>query len=187
MKTEHWKPVPGYETYLVSPDGTVYNTARPNVAPKNQVQYNLYRNGKKQSFRRTALLKLVYPYEWIKDLADDEEAKPVRDCPGYYVTSKGRFFSSYYYKWLTPTPWNRPPFYYYVVHLKGPAARYVHTLVGRHFLPDWRPGLLILHKDETLPYPQINAVSNLWVGTHGDNVRDAIRKGRLIPTFGRPL
>ena len=57
-------------------------------------------------------------------------------------------------------------------------STHIHTLVGRHFCEDYKQGLFILHKDETLPYPQINYLPNLFVGTQKDNVDDKFAKGR---------
>ena len=49
--------------------------------------------------------------------------------------------------------------------------------MGRNFLP-WKDGLFVLHKKETLPYPQINYLNNLWIGTKKDNSIDREEKNR---------
>ena len=55
---------------------------------------------------------------------------------------------------------------------------HVSTLVGRHFLPEYREGLHILHRDETLPLPERDWVENLWVGNQSENRIDCVNKGR---------
>jgi len=45
--------------------------------------------------------------------------------------------------------------------------------------------MFILHKDETLPYPQINYIDNLYVGTNGDNMKDMWEKQRRECNLGQ--
>ena len=54
----------------------------------------------------------------------------------------------------------------------------LHTLVGRAFLSDYKQGLLVCHKDETLPPDEINRVENLFIGDHKINGLDMVSKGR---------
>jgi hypothetical protein len=56
----------------------------------------------------------------------------------------------------------------------------VSTLVGRHFLPEYKSGLIICHKDETLPFPEVHWVDNLWAGTQSENIKDMWSKGRRV-------
>lgn len=120
-------------------------------------------------------------YEWISQLGDDETATPIRHHSGYFVTDKGRVYSTISNRWLkdllmTATK-RRPNPYTYQVKLDG-YSTHIHTLVGRHFCEGYQPGLNILHKDETLPYPQINYADNLYIGTQADNNRDKFQKKR---------
>jgi len=135
---------------------------------------------------KNSLLDECFPFWWIRDLEDGEEVKPIRGFPGYYITNRGKLYSTKnHHCWLEGKP--KPP-YYYITHLYRDGKKtkqHIHTLVGRHFLPDWKEGLFILHREETLSYPEINFPENLWVGTQRDNVMDGVMKGRWN-NFGRP-
>jgi len=112
------------------------------------------------------------------DLQEGEVALPIEGFPEYFITNRGRVWSNMSNRWLTPSPWRR---YYYGIIMRKEGktyARNIHRLVGTHFLPEYKEGLWILHKDETLPYPDIHFVENLWVGTSQQNVIDRDRKGR---------
>ena len=111
------------------------------------------------------------------DLLPGEECKEFR--PGYYITSRGRCWNDRKKKWMpfrqdtkTSRPWGQ----YYYRNWLGCA----HTLVGRAFLEEYQEGMFILHKDETLPYPEINHIENLWAGTHSQNMKDMWDKGRRL-------
>ena len=52
-------------------------------------------------------------------------------------------------------------------------------------MPEYEEGMLILHKDEALPFPEINYVENLWCGTQSDNRKDCVKKGRTKQTRDR--
>lgn len=133
-------------------------------------------------------------YEFIKHLEEGEECRELKQYPGYYITTRGRVWSARSSRFLTPQKQKtyadkrrgyKPPAhnrYFYSVCIMVGGGKYVapriHTLVGRAFLPEYREGLFILHKEETLPYPQINYVENLWVGNNKDNMEDMWRKGR---------
>jgi len=119
-------------------------------------------------------------FEWIKDLIDGEEVKPIKNRQGYFITNKGRVFSTKSNKWLKSY---KDGHYYWGVCLgRGPGRNSfrIHALVGKHFIPEWREGLDVCHKDETLPFPQVNFVENLWVGTRGENLQDAYDKKRRV-------
>ena len=126
----------------------------------------------------STLMRTFFPYEWIKDLDDDEEVRPIKEHPSYFITTKGRVFSWKTYSWLVP---NNHSYYYWCVVLDGKTTN-IHKLVGRHFLP-WEEGLCVLHKNEELPFPEINFLSNLWVGTMKENNDDKMEKGRLVSPF----
>lgn len=109
--------------------------------------------------------------------------KPIDGFPLYEVSTLGKVRSIKTGKLLSS---RSSTLHYSAVTLRldgKPKHRWVHTLVGRNFLGDYEDGLFILHKDETLPNPEINYLDNLFVGTKLDNNRDAIRKGRSIPHF----
>ena len=124
-------------------------------------------------------------YEFLKYLDENEEVKLIKNHPGYFITTKGRVWSNRgkgnRSKWLTPTKGKK---YYWCVTLwdvnnKRKGLK-IHTLVGRHFLNEYKSGLLILHKDENLGCPEINYLENLWVGTNQDNIMDMYSKNRYI-------
>ena len=122
------------------------------------------------------IMRENWKFDFIKDLEDGEECKEMTDFSGYYITNRGRVFSMRTYSWLTPTNFNS---YYYNVGLGKKVGKVVlHTLVGRHFLHDWKPGLDVCHYDEELSFPQINWVENLWSGTRSENLKDSYDKGR---------
>ena len=127
-------------------------------------------------------------YEWIKDLDDDEEAKPIRGHAGYFITNKGRVFSTKRArsgKWGVPATAGRwlkispSTSYYYKVSLGYGRSYDVHRLVGTHFCVSYNtPYDEIGHLDETLPFPQINYASNLRPMSLSENRKDAYTKGR---------
>jgi hypothetical protein len=114
--------------------------------------------------------------------------------PGYFVSNQGRIWSEKTKKFLALSPLTNErrenqrevESYYYGValrHNSGQKRYKIHTLVGRYFLPDYEEGLCILHNREDLPYPEINYLSNLRVGTRRDNNRDMYEKGRRKRTY----
>ena len=124
-------------------------------------------------------------FSWIKDLEDGETATPIKGFPRYYVTSYGKVYSAHFKKVKQLKQYVTSAGSYYRAVMLRSNGKYtcinVHTLVGRNLLPNYREGMYILHRDETLPQPQVNYLSNLWVGDSGDNQRDAYAKGRKKP------
>lgn len=118
-------------------------------------------------------------YNFIHQLENDEECKELKDYPGYFITTKGRVWSSVKGKgrWLSQYKQSQ---YYWGVMFGGKSRgnKLVHQLVGRNFLKEYKDGLNILHKDEALDYPNINFLDNLYVGTAKDNVIDKHIKNR---------
>jgi len=109
-----------------------------------------------------------------------EVIKQIEGHPDYLISNKGRVYSLKSNRWLNPScsVGNR---YYHRVCVRKNGKNfllYVHILVGKHFLSNYTPDMCILHRDETLSYPQIHFVENLWVGSHADNMQDMMRKGR---------
>jgi len=181
-----WKPIPSLENrYEINLLGEVRITRnkKPLKLDKNgryNSSWGLGYGGGKHRWGRSinSLLNEVFPFWWIRELDDDEECREVRNFPGYWITNRGRIYSSYHNKWLYG---RRGKYYHYELSLyrdNKKYKQYIHTLVGRNFLPEYQEGLFILHRDETLPYPEINFPTNLWVGDDGDNNRDRCIKGR---------
>ena len=180
-----WKLISGTRGYMLSPEGEALSPSGKLLKLNMLSGYDSYsvvmEDGRRKHISVSKLMRETYPFEWIKYLEDGEEAKQVPDYPGFYITNRGRMWSDYRWKWLSNCFHNHPPYYYWRVSWgeRGRmTASNIHTLVGRVFLPEYSEGLLILHKNETLSYPEINYVENLYVGTYTDNNRDAVSKNR---------
>ena len=182
-----WKPIPSLENrYEINLLGEVRITRnkKPLKLDKNgryNSSWGLGYGGGKHRWGRSinSLLNEVFPFWWIRELEDDEECREVRNFPGYWITNRGRIYSTKHKcGWMYG---RRGKYYHYELSLyrdNKKYKQYIHTLVGRNFLPEYQEGLFILHRDETLPYPEINFPTNLWVGDDGDNNRDRCIKGR---------
>jgi len=132
----------------------------------------------------------VSKYEFIQHLYEGEECRELGEYPGYYVTTHARLWNSNKGRWMKQRKHKgvdkrrvkQTDRYYWLVTLCNREGKWkttrIHTLVGRAFIPEYREGLFILHKEETLPYPQINYLENLWVGNNSDNMKDMWSKGR---------
>ena len=128
---------------------------------------------------------------WSELLEEGEEVKPVI-VEGIrkgdeYITSFGRLCSGRKLRFVRVNHnmedyYTEVGGYYSPVGLKRIDETYyntrLHTLVGRAFLSDYKQGLLICHKDETLPPDEINRVENLFIGDHKINGIDMVSKGR---------
>ena len=119
----------------------------------------------------------------MMQLLEGEVCKPDPTWPLYNITNYGRVWSTITNKFLTPCKERN----YHKVSLKDATGkrrmRHVHILVGRHYLPDYKEGMNILHIDETLPYPQRHSVANLRVGTQAQNIKEMYDKGRRVSNF----
>ena len=180
-----WKKIDGMP-HKVNCLGEVYTPVNNRMLNTKGVEcYSLSYKGKVVQRTKTSLLREYFPYEWIKYLDDDETAKPLYGGK-YFVTDKGRVWSMRTWKWLSIFQCvTGHTTYYYGVNMNT-THHYIHQVVGRTFLPEYKEGLHILHKDETLCYPNINYLDNLWVGTHQDNMTDMSNKGRQGRCGGRP-
>ena len=177
-----WKTIEECPVYSVSNEGQVKNERtghimKPHQYMKSGTRFYLTNNGKAYQPTTTYLMRKYWKYEWIKELEDDENCRPVIDLPGYYITDKGRLFSLQSYKWLKPY---RGTEYYYVIAMND-KTHTLHRLVGKHFLPDFDENLWVLHDKEELPYPEINYATNLKMGPPQDNSDDMVRKKRQGP------
>jgi hypothetical protein len=185
MKT--WKPISSledrYEICLETKEVRIVKNKKL-LKLNKQGYYNsswgLGFSGKKYRWGRSvnSLMDEVFPFWWIQKLNEDEECTEIKNFSGYYITNQGKIYSIYAHKW-TEGKYKFP--YYYSVELYKNGIKFkqhIHTLIGRHFLKEYQKGMLILHKDETLPYPQINYPDNLWVGNCKDNNVDRCKKGR---------
>jgi hypothetical protein len=118
-------------------------------------------------------------YDFLHQLEEDEECKELKDYPGYFITTKGRVWSSIKGKGRWLSSYKQGQYYWGVmVGGKNGGNKLIHQLVGRNFLNEYKIGLKILHKNENLDYPNINFLDNLYVGTQKDNIVDKNIKNR---------
>ena len=172
-----WKVIEECPCYSVSNEGQVRNDRTGHILkPSNNKQrFDLTQNGKRLG--NPTLYRLMgkyWKFEWIKELDDDEECKPMIGHPDYYITNKARVYSLTSRKWLAPHNTNH---YYHCVVLEE-KCKSLSREVGRHFLSDFEEELDVLHENEKLPYPEIHYAGNLWMGTKSENTQDMITKGR---------
>ncbi len=175
---EEWRQIDNTK-YWLSNEGVVYkrNTCRkPHIytPPPTPVGTPVYNIGKNR-YTLPVLMNRYWKYEWIKHLDEDEVAKPIPNTSGF-ITNKGRVWSGQRYEWATIN--KDVGFEYYECFSLDNKKFRLHTTLGRVFLPDYKEGLLILHRYETLPMSEVNNLSNLWVGTPLDNMLDKVTKGR---------
>jgi len=116
--------------------------------------------------------------EWKKELDEGELSSPIQGFPGYHITSNGKVYSELSSQFVKPLPIKS---YYHCVYLwrnGRRTSRSISTLVGRHFLEGYKEGMDVCHQDETLPFPLIHSLSNLYLGTHRENQREMRNKNR---------
>ncbi len=180
---EIWKQIE-QTPYYVSNEGNIKDSRNGKLKKlynvRGSYQYSCNYKNKRYRGTPTSFLCRYFPYWWINQLEEGETCSPLEGYNKYFVTTYGRVFSNHTGCWLKPyhIPTTYQPPYYYRVGIGGGKEKYLHTLVGRTFLPEYQEGLFILHRDENLPYPEINFLSNLWVGTNSENQLDRYAKGR---------
>ena len=185
MNNETWRVIPSleerYEVCLETSALRATHNKKPlKLNPNGYYNSSWGVDGVKFRWGRsaTSLLDEVFPFWWIRELEEGEEAKACYGFPGYFITTFGRVYSTHQHQWIKLAV-KEPYYYQFSLYLEGKRKKcYSHTLVGRTFLPEWEEGLFILHRDETLSYPEINHPENLWAGTQKDNVLDAMKKER---------
>ncbi len=174
--------IPSFTNYSISKDGVIKNKRGRILKSYFRSGYEviaLSKKGKQSTVRIHNLLSETWNKDqWIDQLKPNEEWKYIKGYENYIITSLGRVWSIKRNRWLS-TPLI-PPYYQNVTLCKDGIwnSCKLHTLVGRHFLKDYKDGLLILHDNEELPIPEVNHLSNLWVGTYKENVDDMYQKGR---------
>lgn len=120
------------------------------------------------------------PIWFLMGLMDCEEFVELEEAPGTFLTNTGRLYCSTRDKWIGSS---QIGYYNKVAIYKGSHSnmihRYIHTLVGRNFHPDYQEGLNVCHINEKLPREFIDCLGNLWIGTDLQNAQDAVAKGRF--------
>ncbi len=177
---EQWKQTEEFPHILLSNLGRVWDTNKDKERHPQPGRDRVFVGGKNDRFNITKGMMKYWKYEWIKELDDDEECKEIE--PHIFITMKGRIYSGHKRRFLVPSQHRG----YYQSIMIGHTTYNLHTLVGRTFLADYQPGLHILHKKEDLPYPDINFVENLWVGTPSENSKDMWEKKRHTPNKTDP-
>lgn len=177
---QEFKQIPDYPSYQVSKDGVVINTTTNKQVKLDRGLYlKAWKDNKVRSIRMSSILFDLWGVGEIESqLQVGEQYKPLNGFPTVWITSMGRFYNTRSHKWLKVHK-SRDYRYYVTVHVDGVKKTLnVARAVGVHFLPDFQEGLHVLHKDESLSYPAINCVDNLWAGTRSDNMKDMVKKGR---------
>ena len=155
---EEWRSIKNLPDYQLSNLGNV-NVLKGKFS-KNDGMYSFLSEGRTIYIPIQRLMRDTWKFEWIKDLDEDEEVKPFLDLKGYYITNKAKIFDLYNYRWLSSS--GRSPYHLYFV-IKDITYK-THKEVGRHFLPGCEDGEHIKFIDDSIPFPQINFISNLEIG-----------------------
>jgi len=102
-------------------------------------------------------------------LEDDEKYKPIINNPKYYITNKGRIYSTITCKFLNPSINNNG---YYTTTLSNRKTHYIHRLLGLHFIdnPDNLPMIDHIDRDKSN-----NNIDNLRWSTCLDNNLNSLR------------
>ena len=185
---EEWNVIKDYPNYEISNLGNVKSikTGKPLKPDKKRVEtlgrVYLTNSQGRRTLGISTLLQGNWEWEWIKEIEDGEEFKKCYGFPDYYISNRGRVFSTITYSFLNP--YHSHHYYYYVrIGGKKCSPPPLHTLVGRTFL-DYKEGDLILHNVETLPFPVINWVDNLHIGDYSMNNKETIEKERMPKGLG---
>ena len=113
----------------------------------------------------------VYAESWY-----DERWKRVKEFPEYWVSNRGRVYSTVTDRFIEGT---RLRSGYIDVSLKIAGERfhrYLHRMVAEAFIPNPDNYPIVRHLDDD---PSNNDVENLAWGTQTDNMRDCIENGRF--------
>ena len=102
-----WKPIPSLDNRwevcletkqvrntLTKKLNTLYMRGTPTLKSK----YRPKGESKARAVKRSVykLLDEVFPYWWIERLEEDEEVRPIRGFPDYYISTYGRVYSTRY-------------------------------------------------------------------------------------------
>ena len=112
---------------------------------------------------------------YIDEYYMDEVWKPVRGFPQYWVSTKGRVYSSLSDSFIYGTPNIRSGHVDFCLHSGNIRChKFLHRMVAEAFIPNPFNYPVVRHLDDD---PDNNCVENLAWGTQVDNMRDAIRNG----------
>lgn len=114
---------------------------------------------------------------YIDEYYMDERWLPIRDFPDYWVSDKGRVWSSLSKRFVYGTPNIRSGHVDLSLWKYGCRhRRLLHRLVAEAFIPNPHNYPIVRHLDDD---PDNNCVENLAWGTQLDNVRDCIKNGHF--------
>ena len=108
-----------------------------------------------------------------------EKWKEFPTAPNYYISNLGNVRGPR--GPLKVHTYHHPPHYYHFANVGGrnhQLTAFIHRWVGRLFLEGYKDGDFICHKDETLPFPEVHYVDNLYLGDYTTNNRDTVNKCR---------
>ena len=108
---------------------------------------------------------------YVDDYHMDERWKPVYDIPGYWVSNKGRVWSTISEMFIEGTALKNGHIDMTLRYNGIRVHRYLHRLVAEAFIPNPNNYPLVRHMDDN---PYNNEVCNLAWGTQYDNVQDCI-------------
>lgn len=114
---------------------------------------------------------------YIDDYYMDERWKPVKGFRDYYISDKGRLYSSLSDSFIRPTPTGDSGHLDVTLWINGRRYhRYIHRLVAEAFIPNPYNLPMVRHLDND---PTNNEVENLAWGTQFDNMHDCIKAKRF--------
>ena len=167
-----WTPFPSLPNYEANSEGVVRRVSDGFIKKYTHSHGARLMSIGGKSYNFAKVMRECHPTAFHRDLLEGELVAHWRDW--YHITSLGRCFSTRGWNWLSPIKPNSSYYWRYNLH---PIVD-IHLMVGRSFL-NYEEGLEVMHIDETLPAPEIYQLSNLRLGTHYDNMKDAANKGRV--------
>ncbi len=173
MNKETWKPFQGFPHLMVSNLGNVYHLDKKQlVTKKPNGNIQVWKDGKGKNYSYYKLLKIHFPWEWIKDLDDDEECKEHPTHKGYFFTTKGRCFSLHSYKFCKVGLVKGFPYPRVTIHSQ---PKLIHIMLLETFRdnPEGFPD--VLHYNDVKDDYRLE---NLYWGEDKKNWEDSIRNGR---------
>jgi hypothetical protein len=118
------------------------------------------------------LYNKYFPYEWIKDLEEGEECREHPTHKGYYLTTKGRCFSTHMWEWCEIGLVKGFPYPRITIHRK---PKLIHILLCETFIPNPHNLPMVLHKNDIKTDYRLE---NLYWGEVKQNYQDSVKNGR---------
>ena len=141
MMNEEWRVIKEFPNYEISNLKVVRNITTGKLCKVDRnlsvgdgrvFLYNIPEGGKRKGcggkkYTRSisTLMRENWNYEWIKELDDDEECKECWGCKGWFITTKGRIYSTHYGRFIPPT---KSHSYYWDINYKRKKYQFTHWL-----------------------------------------------------------